>query len=179
MHPCQCLLLFLKIIDSAIPDLPNRTVAYGGGRFQDPGQSWNKLDSSNKMASDGWKISQPAPLGFGDSPASVLAQGAVAYFFRKVVSLSTLECFDNFTISFQRDDGAVIFVNGNEVGRSNMLAGPVNFITEAASGLNNADESEVISLTVNTSAGYLRAGANVIGASVHQVRTPCVTLLVS
>ena len=73
----------------------------------------------------------------------------------------------------------MIFVNGNEVGRSNMLAGPVNFITEAASGLNNADESEIISLTVNTSAGYLRAGANVIGASVHQVRTPCVTLLVS
>ena len=95
------------------------------------------------------------------------------------MSLPTLECFDDFTISFQRDDGAVIFVNGDEIGRSNMNTGPVNFITEAASGLNNADESEVISLTVNTSAGYLRAGANVIGASVHQVRTPCVIFLVS
>jgi hypothetical protein len=158
---------------------PDCTATRGDGRFEDPGQSWNKLDSSNRMASDGWKISQPAPLGFGDSPATALAQEAVAYFFRKVVSLPALECFDNFTISFQRDDGAVIFVNGDEVGRSNMLAGPVNFITEAATGLNNADESEVISLTVNTSAGYLREGANVIGASVHQVRTPCVISLVS
>lgn len=146
----------------------------GTCRFEDPGQNWNKLDSSNSLSSVGWRVSQPAPLGFGDSPASAIAQDAVAYFFRKVVSLPTLECFENFTIAFQRDDGAVISVNGHEIGRSNMPAGPVNFITEAASGLNNEDESRIISLTVNTSAGYLRAGANVIGASVHQVRKrPC------
>ena len=86
------------------------------------------------------------------------------------MSLPTLECFDDFTISFQRDDGAVIFVNGDEIGRSNMNTGPVNFVTEAATGLSGDDESEVISLTVNASAGHLKAGENVIGASVHQVR---------
>lgn len=144
---------------------------HGCNRFEDPGQNWNKLDISNNLVSVGWKLSKTAPLGFGDSPASIIGQDAVGYFFRKVVSLSTLECYENFTISFQRDDGAVIFVNGYELGRSNMPDGPVNFVTQADTQLSGEDESQVVSLTFNASTGHLRPGLNVIGASVHQVRT--------
>ena len=125
----------------------------------------------------GWQVFRPAPLGFREiGLATTLEDDAVAYFFRKVVSLSHMECFDDFKISFQRDDGAVIYVNGDEIGRSNMPAGPVNFITEASSGLNNAAETEVVSLTVNASHNPFREGLNVIGVSVHQVRTPDLVL---
>jgi hypothetical protein len=142
------------------------------GRYEDPGQNWAKVDGSSSRAPAGWTVSQPAPIGFGDSPASTVSQTSDAYFFRKTVSLGpTLECYDNFTISFQRDDGAVIFINGNEMMRSNMPSGPVNFITKAATGLSGDDESEVISLTFNASAGHLTAGWNVIAASVHQFGT--------
>lgn len=126
----------------------------------------------------GWQVFRPAPLGFRElGLATTLEDDAVAYFFRKVVSLSHVECLDDFKISFQRDDGAVIYVNGDEIGRSNMPAGPVNFITEASSGLNNAAETEVVSLTVNGSYNPFKAGLNVIGVSVHQVRTPDRVLL--
>ena len=153
-------------------------MTHGDGRFEDPGQNWNKLDSSNSLVSVGWQVFRPAPLGFRElGLATTLEDDAVAYFFRKVVSLSHVECLDDFKISFQRDDGAVIYVNGDEIGRSNMPTGPENFITEASSGLNNAAETEVVSLTVNASHNPFKAGLNVIGVSVHQVRTPDRVLL--
>ena len=135
--------------------------------YEDPGTNWAKVGYSLQR----WRVAVPAPLGFGDSPATAVSTSSDAYFFRKTVSLSTLECYDNFTISFQRDDGAVLFVNGYEMLRSNMPSGPTNFITKAATGLSSDDEEEIISITFNASAGHLLPGLNVIAASVHQFGT--------
>lgn len=135
--------------------------------YEDPGTNWANVGYINER----WITAVPAPLGFGDSPATAVSQSSDAYFFRKKVSLSTLECYDNFTISFQRDDGAVLFINGYEMLRNNMPAGPTNFITKAVTGLSSSAEEEVISITFNASAGHLLPGLNVIAASVHQFGT--------
>lgn len=68
-------------------------------------------------------------------------------------------------LAWQRDDGAVVYLNGTEVARSNMPDGPVGHGTRA-SGIDNWDGQEP--LETELPVGLLRAGENVVAVSVHQ-----------
>ena len=70
----------------------------------------------------------------------------------------------DLTGTIQYDDGAVIYVNGNEVDRLHMPAGPIDSSTTALSGGN---ENAYVSFAVPKS--FLVNGANVIAVEVHQV----------
>ena len=60
-----------------------------------------------------------------------------------------------------------VYVNGVEVFRTNMPAGPVGITTKASASLGGADERTPVSFSVPCSA--LIAGTNVIAVELHNV----------
>jgi trimeric autotransporter adhesin len=75
--------------------------------------------------------------------------------------------YGSLLLSLVRDDGAVVYVNGVEVARDNMPAGPPTAATLAASTLTlRTDEKAVLPFTVPSTA--LVAGSNTVAVEVHQ-----------
>ena len=70
------------------------------------------------------------------------------------------------SVSVQRDDGAVVYLNGVEVFRSNMPAGPINYLTPAASVVGTVDEVTFYPQPVDPS--LLVNGTNVLAVEIHQ-----------
>jgi regulation of enolase protein 1 (concanavalin A-like superfamily) len=66
-----------------------------------------------------------------------------------------------------RDDGAVVYLNGTEVFRSNMPSGQITSQTFASSTVSDADETAWFPANIPPSA--LRTGNNIIAVEVHQV----------
>lgn len=62
------------------------------------------------------------------------------------------------------DDGAVIYLNGIEVARVNMPAGPISFSTLASAVVGDAEVGDVVWI----SPGSLNSGTNVLAVEVHQ-----------
>jgi hypothetical protein len=69
-------------------------------------------------------------------------------------------------LALQRDDGAVIHLNGIEVVRSNMRDGTHNFLTFALEDVVGEDEHTFFTHLLD--ATPLRAGTNWIAAEIHQ-----------
>ncbi len=66
-----------------------------------------------------------------------------------------------------RDDGAVVYINGTEVYRSNMPTGSISYTTLAPKAVEGSAESTFLQATLNP--GVLVAGTNVIAVEIHQV----------
>ena len=65
-----------------------------------------------------------------------------------------------------RDDGAVVYLNGVEVFRSNMTNGPIASTNLASVAISGTDETNFVSAPVSPS--LLRPGTNVIAVEIHQ-----------
>ena len=72
-----------------------------------------------------------AQLGYGDGDeATVLSYGSnssnrrITYYFRRAFTVATPAALGALTVRYVRDDGAIIYVNGVEVVRSNMPSAP-------------------------------------------------------
>jgi trimeric autotransporter adhesin len=111
--------------------------------------------------------SGPSQLGFGDGDeATVITKGALSFYFRRSISVADPSIFTTLNFSLLRDDGAVVYVNGTEVTRSNMPAGTISYSTLASSNVSGAAESTYTNFTAPAS--LLVAGTNVIAVEVHQ-----------
>ena len=69
---------------------------------------------------------------------------------------------------FMVDDGMVLYLNGAELYRTNMPAGPVNELTRATTAFGTATCHTNVSIPLTS----LRAGTNVLAAQVHQAVLP-------
>src|SRR5262249_55305050 len=87
------------------------------------------------------------------------------YFRRSFNVASTSEAAD-LTLHLKRDDGAIVYINGVEVARSNMPSGPVDGSTLASSSVVHSDESRFF--TIGLAPGALVDGDNVIAVEIHQ-----------
>ncbi len=65
-----------------------------------------------------------------------------------------------------RDDGALVYINGVEVARSNMPSGNITYTTAASSSVAGSDEDKFFRYYVPVS--VLTTGQNLIAAEVHQ-----------
>ncbi|MCJ7935842.1 MAG: DUF839 domain-containing protein [Chryseobacterium sp.] len=118
----------------------------------DKGSAWRYKDLDQAQP-DGWKTktydvsSWPvgnAPLGYGDPVATTIHSGATglitAYFAKDfTVNVSTLS--DNMELGIMRDDGIVVYLNGEEVVRDNMPAGTITFNTLSSTTVDGAAEN--------------------------------------
>jgi hypothetical protein len=112
----------------ALPAVVNTSlIAYGS--------SWKYLDKGTNQGTtwrsitfiDATWASGNAQLGYGDGDeATVVSYGSsstnkyVTTYFRKTITVTDTSQFNGYTLNLKRDDGAVVYINGTEVFRSNM-----------------------------------------------------------
>ena len=68
----------------------------------------------------------------------------------------------------RRDDGAIVYLNGTEVWRENMPAGPVDYLTRAGSAIGVPDEV-AFQFFIRPVDSLLTVGTNVFSVELHQV----------
>ena len=151
--------------------LPN---AYGEELIAQ-GSTWRYLDDGSDQGS-AWRAtdfddsewaSGAAQLGFGDGDeVTELQRGHITYYFRHSITIEDPGDIAGLALAILRDDGAVVYVNGTEVHRTNMPDGTISHDTFASS---NAAENRYYEDEFDAS--NLTAGTNVIAVEVHQVRS--------
>lgn len=134
----------------------------------DQGKEWTTLTFDDNA----WK-SGSGQLGYGDGDeATVVGYGSdanskhVTTYFRKSFDITDLSGITDLSLSIMRDDGAVVYLNGTEVYRTNMPEGSISYTTEAFTYMDGADESAYHTSSVNIS--LLVPGKNVIAVEIHQ-----------
>ncbi|MCA9248424.1 MAG: lamin tail domain-containing protein, partial [Planctomycetales bacterium] len=96
--------------------------------------------------------------------ATALAAGHATYYFRKQFDAPADLSGALLSLNATLDDGAVFYLNGQEIYRHNLPAGPVDANTRVASPLGAPDR--VASLALPTE--FLRPGENVFAVEIHQ-----------
>jgi len=137
-------------------------------RGVDLGTAWRAPDYDDSS----WSLGL-ARLGYGgDGEQTTLSFGPdpnnkypTAY-FRRPFAVADPGVFRSLQVRLTRDDGAVVYLNGVEVFRSNMPTGQVTYATTAASTVTGADETNWFSYSI--SPALLVPGINLLAAEVHQ-----------
>ena len=134
----------------------------------DQGTAWRNLefDDSN------WAFG-PAQLGYGDNDEATLVSFGldpsnkyITTYFRHSFVVSNAVAYTNLSARLLRDDGAVVYLNGLEVFRSNMPGGFITYTNQALAAVVNAEETNFFISTVPAAA--LREGFNVLAVEIHQ-----------
>jgi hypothetical protein len=124
---------------------------------------WNKLnfDDSAWPSGPGALIVENSPLPVPKS--TPLTLGRWTYYFRSPFQLTSTQSLA-LTALLAIDDGAVIYLNGEEAYRVGMPTGDVSYITPATRTIGNAILEGPVSLPVTN----LLIGKNMIAVEVHQ-----------
>ena len=155
------------------PDVVTTTLIHGGSdwRYSDTGQdlgtNWTTLDYDDS----GWSHG-PARLGYGDpSVVTTVSWGTnptnrypTTYFRRALVLPDNLR-FTNLDLRISRQDGAVVWLNGQELCRLNMPAGPITYTNLALS--HALLEPAYTFYQVTKSLATPLQGANVLAVELH------------
>jgi serine/threonine protein kinase len=145
------------------------------------GSAWRYYDAAMDLgtawhapafADSTWKHG-PAPLGYGDpwirtqvnSGADRQHRPRTTY-FRNTFTVPTDRRFTEVTLSLMRDDGAVVYLDGREIVRSNLPTGVITFTTDAAVVVSNEDEQRFFDFTLNPA--DLTPGEHVMAVEIHQ-----------
>jgi hypothetical protein len=145
------------------------------------GSSWKYRDNGVDLGSS-WRLnnfddsawaSGNAELGYGDGDeVTTVSFGPnpsnkyITTYFRKSFTITDVSALTGLKLRLKRDDGAVIYINGEEATRSNMPLGVVTASTLAASVVGGPDESRFYEFEINP--GLLRSGTNLIAVEIHQ-----------
>lgn len=116
-----------------------------------------------------------APFGYGNgTEVTVLESGEnpqtrrITEYFRKSFYIEDPSDYYVYLLKVLRDDGAVIYVNGREVWRSNMPEGVINDSIFASTTISVEQETTFYDFVL--SPDYFRKGMNAISVSIHQSR---------
>ncbi|MDG2122361.1 MAG: CotH kinase family protein [Verrucomicrobiales bacterium] len=164
------------------------------------GQSWsyddsgNALDASNVVVGNpaynssswkhpnyndgGWSVGN-AQLGYGgNGEATEIQSGRIfgfgssrpTYYFRNTFTLTNTSNILSATAGVVRDDCAIVYLNGREVGRSNVNDnGVITGDDYAGNTVGGDDESTPFPLAIDPS--FLVEGVNTIAVEVHQANS--------
>ena len=142
---------------------------------------WKYLDDGSNQGS-AWKESNfddatwssgQAELGYGDGNEQTEVDFGPdsnnkfrTTYFRKSFNVTDVSQYQSLRVRLQRDDGAIVYLNGNEIVRSNMPGGIVAYDDFAASVVGGGDESTFFEFDVDLE--VLKNGANVLAVEIHQ-----------
>ncbi len=138
----------------------------------DLGTAWRAIAFDDKTWAAG-----PAELGYGDlkdgkGEVTVVSFGPDSQkkypclYLRHAFTVGDPALVATLSLEVIRDDGCVVYLNGTEVGRSNMPSGTVSYGTYASSAVGSSDETRWFPLSVKPS--LLQKGTNVIAVELHQ-----------
>ena len=138
------------------------------------GAAW-RYDDSNQPPPPGWRslafddapwAMGSAEFGFGEGDESTtIASGNLTYRFRHAFTVGSPQDLAGLEGQLKRDDGAVVYLNGVEIFRSNMPDGPIGPSTRASSTA--SDDGNRFHEFVARSQ-LLSPGENVLAVQVHQ-----------
>ena len=141
------------------------------------GSSWKYVASGANLGT-GWRSTRyddtlwrsgTAPLGFGSSQTTIIGVASndfTTFYFRRRLTVADTNRLATVTASLRRDDGAVVYINGTEAFRDNMPAGAVSYLTQAATIVNGADETNSHIHAIDPS--LFVEGTNILAVEVHQ-----------
>ncbi|MCA9200283.1 MAG: CotH kinase family protein, partial [Planctomycetales bacterium] len=144
-------------------------------RFLDDGSNqgtrWRRRDFDDVP----WRTGI-APLGYGEgNEATVVSFGSnsadkyVTTYFRQTFDVADVDQVRDLTLRLRRDDGAVVYLNGQEVVRSNMPIGDIDFQTVASSWIGGGLEGQTLSYSIDPN--LLLENDNILAVEIHQ-RSP-------
>ena len=146
--------------------------AHDGWRYLDDGSNqftaWRDVDFDDAA----WGLGR-AEMGYGDGDERTdISWGPnpnnryITTYFRRKFEVPDPSVLRSLSLELKRDDGAVVYLNGNEVFRTNMPQGTINSATLATSSLGVPEEDAFLSVDVPTS--LLEPGTNQLAVEVHQ-----------
>ncbi|MBX3287106.1 MAG: hypothetical protein KF703_17290, partial [Actinobacteria bacterium] len=112
----------------------------------------------------------PGELGFGDTPKGTVistepAPRPLTSYYRATVTIADPAAFSAYALSLIRNGGAAVYVNGVEIGRDNLPAGPLTPSTYATAAIPAGQRRVPVALSVPASAFH--AGVNTIAVELH------------
>lgn len=147
----------------------------------DTGAIWKYLDDGSDQGTD-WYAPDfndahwqqgPSKLGYGgDGEVTVVGYGPdpdnkyITTYFRHYFDVQDASEILDLALYLIRDDGAVVYLNGSELQRSNMFKGTITYTTPADDVVGGTDENTFFDYTVNKN--LLEEGINVLAVEVHQ-----------
>jgi hypothetical protein len=164
--------LSTRASDNLFAQSPALVAAGSDWRFLDDGSNQGTAWRAPGFNDAAWSSGR-AQLGFGDGDeASIVSYGPdpsakhITTYFRRTFSVTNPATVGSLALRILSDDGAVVYVNGSEVFRTNMPAGTIVSTTRASTTLFDAAEATFVTATISPS--VLVAGTNVIAVEVHQ-----------
>jgi hypothetical protein len=131
-----------------------------------PGAGWTAADFDDSAWAEG-----PGPLGFGDTHQVTIVSGGTdsdrtpTIYFRRTFTLTQTDIV-GLTLDLMRDDGALVWLNGQEALRSNLPSGEITHETFASSAIGSPNED--IAAGYSADPALLVEGLNVLAVEVHQ-----------
>ena len=148
------------------------------------GSAWHFYDRGQQLDSVAWTDTLYAgrddawewgfgPLGYGDDVTTELDFGPdpdnkyVTAYFRREIEIDPATLPDSLHLGLRRDDGAIVYLNGAEIFRSNLPAGDsVGYSTYATEAVSGSDEELYVTHTLLPA--DFRNGVNTLAVEVHQ-----------
>jgi hypothetical protein len=141
-------------------------------KYHDRGANLGTTWRTQSYVDSAWAAGS-AQLGYGDGDeATVVRHGPnsaakyITTYFRQTFSVADPARVQSLTLKVLRDDGAVVYLNGTEVFRTNMPTGTIAYSTLAPVATADADETTYYTASIDPA--LLTAGANVLAVEVHQ-----------
>ncbi|MFT5764320.1 MAG: hypothetical protein ACI8VT_003066 [Saprospiraceae bacterium] len=142
-------------------------------KYLDDGSNQGSIWNTPAFDDNNW-IAGLAELGYGDGDENtVLSYGPTSgdkyttTYFRKTFTIDNVADYSGLlTFNLLRDDGAIVYLNGQELFRSNMPASDITFESYASVAVAGSAESTYNTFSIQTD--QLVAGENVIAVEIHQ-----------
>jgi hypothetical protein len=134
----------------------------------DLGTAWHEPQFNDSAWNSG-----PAKLGFGDSAATIIDIGPatsryITTYFRRHFQANNVIEITNFAFRVLRDDGCLVYLNGYELFRMNMPAGPMTFNIRALTVIGGTNEFHYFPWSGDPPWAVLQEGDNVLAVELHQ-----------
>lgn len=142
-------------------------------KYLDTGANLGNAYTNIDFNDAGW-ASGPAEFGYGDGDeATIVSFGSntnnryITHYFRLMFVLPSTDGISSSILRVLRDDGAIGYLNGAEVHRSNIPTGAVTYTTYALTSVNASAETTYYPTNVNPA--LFLPGTNIVAFEVHQV----------
>jgi len=160
-------------ITTPAPSTTATLVAFGSiWRYLDNGTNQGTAWRASGFNDSTW-ASGPSLLGYGHGDeATTVGFGAnasqkyITTYFRSTFNVANVGSVQSLLMHLVRDDGAVVYVNGTEVARSNMPTGTITSTTFASTNVSAPQDRQAFDFTVPTN--VLVNGTNTVAVEVHQ-----------
>lgn len=145
------------------------------------GSSWKYLDDGSNQGTTwrgtsfndaSWSTGL-SEFGYGDGDeVTTVSYGSnssdkhITTYFRHTLNIADIGDYENFLIKLIKDDGALVYVNGQNVMRSNFGTNTYTYDDESYSSISGSEETIIWEEIIPAS--YFQTGSNVIAVEVHQ-----------